>query len=201
METKLPVDGHVLVVDDSQKDLRSISRQLQQGMDPHIKVVLLDYGVGHEQVVDFVAELKLVRSDVIIVGSSSTDCRREFAAAGVNRFLLKPWRIADLVEILLTPSEPCNSEGSDEPTQVGLEIGEAADAKTGGTRLGKDHSDSTSLRFSRGDRVSISVGSMTGWKGTVVSQRTGGKILLQIQAGILVEIHEHWIEAVPRAPD
>ena len=199
METKLPVDGHVLVVDDSRM-LRSISQQLQQGMDPHIKVVLLDYGVGHGQVVDFVAELKVVRPNVIIVGSSTTDCRREFAAAGVHRFLLKPWRIADLVEILLLPSEPCNSEGSDEPSQVGHEIGETADAKTGGTRLGKDHSDSTSLRFSRGDRVSITVGSMAGWNGTVVSERSGGKILLQLQVGILVEIDEDCIETVPRAP-
>ena len=96
----------------------------------------------------------------------------EFAAAGVRRFLLKPTNVPDMAEML---GLCVSSEASD-------------------TRLSKSESDTTCLRFAQGECVRIAVGSMEGLKGTVVAERTGGKILLQLQEGVYVEIHQYCVE-------
>jgi len=212
------IDGHILVVDGSRMDVRSIRQQLQHigcifhtteshggaiqwlGTDSHIKVVVLDHGTANGRVADFVSELKSMRSNLTIVGSSSTDCRHEFAAAGVDRFLLKPWRIAELLEALTLP-EPSHSKGLAEEASVDIHIGAAdADIHSSDTDLdlGKaGSSDTACLRFDCGERVRIADGSLRGLKGTVVADRTGGRILLQLEEGTFVEIHHYCLEKDP----
>ena len=65
------------------------------------------------------------------------------------------------------------------------------------TRIGNAESDTVCLRFAAGQSVRIAAGAMKGLVGTVVDHRTIGRILVQIDAGICVEIHQYCLEAMP----
>jgi hypothetical protein len=65
------------------------------------------------------------------------------------------------------------------------------------TRIDNVESDTVCLRFVAGQTVQMSAGAMRGLVGTVVDHRTIGRILVQIDAGICVEIHQYCVDAMP----
>ena len=63
------------------------------------------------------------------------------------------------------------------------------------TRIGNAESDTAWLRFAAGQTVRIAAGAMIGLVGTAVDHRTIGRILVQIDAGVYVEIDQYCLEA------
>lgn len=68
------------------------------------------------------------------------------------------------------------------------------------TRLGIADSDTVCLRFAEGQSVRIAAGAMSGMMGKVVDHRTVGRILVQLDIGICVEIHQYCLEAMQEMP-
>ena len=155
--------------------------------------MILDHGVTGERVADFVTVAKKVRPELIIVGSSSSDCRREFDEAGADCFLQKPWRLAELIKVLKAnnPSHFDDSAGN-------IRRNTKADKASSVTRLGNGDSDTMCQRFSLGERARIAVGNMEGLEGTVSGNRSGGRILLRLNVGVFVEIHQYVLEKINR---
>ena len=67
---------------------------------PNIEVLLLDHPSVGSDVGAIVNSVRKICSDMIIVGNSGADRRSEFAAAGVSRYLQKPWRVEDLLAVV-----------------------------------------------------------------------------------------------------
>jgi len=183
----------VLLVDDDPVVSKCIMRQLEEigcvyrvtpshsralaalERDELINTVLLDHGATHGRVGDFVSAARSIRDNIKIIGCSSNDCRREFAAAGVPQFLRKPPDLFELEEML------------------GLRESSGHDVSD--TRIGTDpNSDTSCLRFTYGERVRIAVGSLKGLEGIFVSVRTGGKILVKLKNEVYVEAYHHRVE-------
>lgn len=193
MDRPWPVSGCVLIVDKDPVFWSTIRSQLQQvgclsrvavshvfaidllKQDLDLKVVLLDQGTTNGQMGSLVTAINSIRSDVTIVGISASDRREDFAAVGVGRFLLKPWTLNELIDVL-TPAEPTTSTCTD-------------------TRIGKADTDTSLIQFSSGQVVRIAAGPMEGWSGTVVAQRSGGRILLLLEGGVFLEIDQFLIES------
>jgi CheY-like chemotaxis protein len=110
-----PFDDRVLVMDDI-REVRSLCAQLLERVgcvcykaesedlafklfraDQQIGVVILDYEMSLGDLGTFVAELKDIRPQVKIVGTSADDQRRAFRAIGVERYLDKGWQLTDLI--------------------------------------------------------------------------------------------------------
>jgi DNA-binding NtrC family response regulator len=68
--------------------------------DPDVQVVILDSEVSDGDSGEFVRQLRALRPDVCIVGTSPLQRRAHFAAMGVELFLWKPWTVADLVDLI-----------------------------------------------------------------------------------------------------
>lgn len=66
--------------------------------DDDVRTVILDFEMPDGDVVDLVRRLREIRPDVVLVGSSGTDHRLDFAERGVDRYVPKPWRLGDLAE-------------------------------------------------------------------------------------------------------
>ena len=113
-----PFAGHLLVVDGGELLRRLIVSQFQLvgcichaaesqeealrlfERDPDVTVVIVDFDIGQGDASPLVERMSTLRPEVMIVGNSGQDRRREFAAWGVKHFLLKPWRISDLINLL-----------------------------------------------------------------------------------------------------
>ncbi|UCG17565.1 MAG: response regulator [Phycisphaerales bacterium] len=113
-----PLKGRALFVDDDELVRRVIVAELQRlgcvchaaetgevGLrllerDPEIDVIILDHDVPGTDTAEFARSVQATRPDAILVGTSGHYLRNEFLAMGVDRFLLKPWRIDDLVSVL-----------------------------------------------------------------------------------------------------
>ena len=208
MDRRWPFDGRVLIIDDDPEFRASIRRELAQAgcpsraadspdlainwlkKDLQLKVVLLDQAATNGQTDGFVRSIHLLRTDVTIVASSLRDVRSDFAAMGVDRFLRKPWELSDLIDVLSQPDSP--DATAKQPASA--ESLEAESLPCTETRIGKADSDTALLQVSCGQRVRIAVGSMTGWTGTVVAQRSGGRILVQLEGGIFLEVHQFCVE-------
>jgi two-component system OmpR family response regulator len=67
--------------------------------DAALRVVVLDFEMPEGDVATLIRRLRSVRPEVVLVGTSGGDRRRHFAERGVNRFVPKPWRLGDLVEV------------------------------------------------------------------------------------------------------
>ena len=49
---------------------------------------------------EVVADLRSIRPHIHIVGNSGESREREFVEAGVDAFLMKPWRVSEFVGLL-----------------------------------------------------------------------------------------------------
>jgi len=124
-EADWPLKGRVLVVDDEPMLRRVITATLEFAgarcfaagthvdalrlfkHDEGIECVIVDYTMPEGDVAGFVGRLKSIRPGAVIVGNSATARSDEFLQAGVERFLAKPWRIEDLVQVLVGPIGQC----------------------------------------------------------------------------------------------
>ena len=197
----------VLLVDDSRMDLANMMNQLNHAgcavrtTDSHdcalklivddqgIGIVILDHGITGKSVADFITVAKTIRPELIIVGSSSSDCRRKFDEAGADCFLRKPWRLVELVDALETIN-PSYFAGSDSNVERDSET----DLASSVTRLGNGSFDTMCLRFTLGEHARIAVGKLEGMEGTVAGFRSGGRILLRLSVGVFAEIHQYALE-------
>jgi len=68
--------------------------------EPRFEVAILDYAMPDGDGAELAPRLRAVRPDLFVVGNSGTDRRHEFRRAGVDRFLPKPWRVEELIEVL-----------------------------------------------------------------------------------------------------
>lgn len=118
-----PFEGSALLVDDEAIVRRASASQLTAAgcdcqvaetysdalelfqRDSRISVVILDHGVMGDNTMSFVKQLRAIRPGVILVGSSGSNFRQDFIAAGVLRFLLKPWTANDLIKAVHKISE------------------------------------------------------------------------------------------------
>lgn len=113
-----PGASRVLVVDDFDLVRRVITAAVRQAgwfchstgceatarrlfeADPDIRYVVLDYNMPGSDVASLVAWFHRIRPDVTIIGCSGHATAAEFAAIGVLKFLPKPLRITELVQLL-----------------------------------------------------------------------------------------------------
>lgn len=68
--------------------------------DPALNIVLLDYTMPNVDVGTLVRKIRAIRDSITIVGNSGNVDSQAFADLGVEAFLPKPWRVADLIELL-----------------------------------------------------------------------------------------------------
>ena len=64
------------------------------------------------------------------------------------------------------------------------------------TRLRSADSDTVCLQWSAGQRVRIATGSMEGLEGTIIEQRTAGRVLVRLQGSVYVELHNYCLESM-----
>lgn len=62
--------------------------------------VILDRGLAGTSLVTVVARMREIAPQVVIVGTSGSDCRVEFLDAGADHFLLKPWVTNQVIALL-----------------------------------------------------------------------------------------------------
>jgi CheY-like chemotaxis protein len=117
--------GRILIVDDDAAFRNTMQAQLELvgctarsvetydealaliDRDRGIQVVVLDHPTVGSNVARVVQALREVRPDATIVGNSGSDRRTEFALAGVQRYLQKPWRAMDLLSLIRQRIEEC----------------------------------------------------------------------------------------------
>jgi len=75
----------------------AVVRLLQE---PSIRVVIVDYSAIAPAPQPSIEKLRCCQPSLIIVGNSGEDRSPEFAALGVQRFLLKPWHVSELRALL-----------------------------------------------------------------------------------------------------
>lgn len=63
------------------------------------------------------------------------------------------------------------------------------------THIGKGELDTFCLNIRPGQHVKITAGVLQGSEAVVVSQRTGGRVLVHLQKGLYVEVHQFCLEA------
>lgn len=68
--------------------------------DGGIQFVLLDIEIPDSDPADIVKQIKVVRSNVAVIGTSTSHRWEEAAAMGIELFLQKPWRIEDLINLV-----------------------------------------------------------------------------------------------------
>lgn len=141
--------------------------------DKLITTVLLDHGATNGCVVEFVTAARSIKDNLKIIGCSANDCSEEFASAGVWDFLRKPFDLPELEEAL----------------QFVTSDKHAAD-----TLIGTSDSSTNCLRFAYREQVRIVIGPLKGLEGTFVSVRTGGKILVELESGIYMEVFQYSVD-------
>jgi len=118
-ETRWEVEERILLVDDSATVCTSFLAQLRgRGCvarassthagairllrsDPAIRVVILDWAMPGEDLRATVAQIRELRPEARLVGTSGEERRREFGELGIDAFLLKPWTVAGELATLL----------------------------------------------------------------------------------------------------
>ncbi len=71
-----------------------------------------------------------------------------------------------------------------------------ATANESDTWIGSSAGDTTCFQVSQGQRVRISAGLMEGSEAVVVEQRTHGRVLVRLEQGVFVEIHQYCLEKI-----
>lgn len=64
-----------------------------------IDLAILDYQMPDGDIVWLLRRIRIVRPSLPVVGTSGGDRREEFGRRGVERFLQKPWKLEELLEI------------------------------------------------------------------------------------------------------
>ena len=80
--------------------------------DPQIRVAVLDWAMPGENLRATVAQLREIRPEVRLLGTSGEDRRAEFAELGIDEFLLKPWTVAGELASLLGDGVPSSGHGT-----------------------------------------------------------------------------------------
>ncbi len=124
-----PFEGRVLVVDDQAIVRRAMFSMLENTgagcyaaensaealrlleNDEGIEFVIHDHDMPPASTAESIERIKAIRPDVVIVGTSGSDRRDDFAALGVEHFLQKPWRCDDLVNVLIGRIGNCDQCG------------------------------------------------------------------------------------------
>lgn len=114
-----PLKGRVLVVDEEELVRRALAAQIEYAggvchaaecmdtalqtfeRDSGIEVVVLDHDLSGGSVQALVRRLRAMRAYVRIIGTSASDRSIDFERMGVREFLLKPWTVQDLINLLL----------------------------------------------------------------------------------------------------
>ena len=63
------------------------------------------------------------------------------------------------------------------------------------TKIHRAESDTTCLRIRLGQEVRVAAGPLEGLEGTVIGQRTAGRILIEVTVGVHMEIHQFCLES------
>ncbi len=66
------------------------------------------------------------------------------------------------------------------------------------TQIGRADRDTVCLGLAPGQSVRISVGLMEGMEAVVVQPRMGGRVLVRLQRGVFVEVHQFCLEMIKR---
>ncbi|UCG16347.1 MAG: response regulator [Phycisphaerales bacterium] len=114
-----PLKGRVLVVDTEELVRRALAAQIEYAggvchaaegtdtalqtfeRDSGIEVVVLDHDLPGRDAQTLVRRLRAIRAYVRIIGTSAHDRSSDFERMGVKEFLLKPWTVQDLINLLL----------------------------------------------------------------------------------------------------
>lgn len=83
--------------------------------EPAIALAIVDYSVISDAPGASIARLRCDRPSLFIVGNSGEDRSLDFAALGVSRFLLKPWRLLDVLALLSAGGQDGSSAFPIEP--------------------------------------------------------------------------------------
>lgn len=68
------------------------------------------------------------------------------------------------------------------------------------TQVGGIDWETVTFETHAGQRVRIGAGQLRGVEGTVVEQRTSGRVLLELQQGVFVEVHPICLDAAAEGP-
>lgn len=116
--TTWPFEGRALIIDHTPLVRRAVAYSLEGAgclchtaetleaatplleRDPGVQVVLLDHDLPSTSLPEAVERLRGIRPGITLVGTGTTDHRKEFSALGVNYFLEKPYVINDLINAL-----------------------------------------------------------------------------------------------------
>ncbi len=69
--------------------------------DPEIRFVILDDNIPGVEISVLIRRLKARRPEVVLIGNGHKDRREVFESLGVERFLIKPWRGIEFVDLFL----------------------------------------------------------------------------------------------------
>jgi CheY-like chemotaxis protein len=72
---------------------------VQLALEPRVDLAILDFQMPDGDVDDLVRVLRRRRPGLVMVGTSASDRRSDFAARGIDRFLQKPWSLDDLIRV------------------------------------------------------------------------------------------------------
>jgi CheY-like chemotaxis protein len=128
-----PWRGRVLVVDDDRFYRMTVVKLLDQlgvpcfsagthaqavrllETDPGLDLAVLDYDMPDGDVGDVVGRIRALRPGMLLVGNSAADRKHDFALRGVDLFLAKPWRTADLLKLVGEARPERASSAADHP--------------------------------------------------------------------------------------
>lgn len=131
-----PIDGAVLIIDDDAMFRDAVVAQLahagcatlaaesyEEGCrlcahHADVRVIVLDHPTVDSRIGEMVSRLRQTRPEATVIGNSGFDRRAEFAAAGVEKYLQKPWRVAELIRLLRRYIEACVGCGRPLPLRL-----------------------------------------------------------------------------------
>jgi CheY-like chemotaxis protein len=114
-----PFEGRTLIIDGDQWVRHVVAKQIECGggichaaenaetalrtceRDSGIKIIVIDHDLPGADVPELVQRLRDVLPAARLVGTGAYDRVGEFERVGVTHYLVKPWTVSDLVNVLL----------------------------------------------------------------------------------------------------